>query len=140
MIGFDFSSEVYPRGIEIVLFRCAVVGIGVIGVKVYSSFNFPTFISTASSLLITYNSQPSDNCQSLSTISIPVQPPMAPSQIYFMEFLFTGGSSMLQLNWLYLGEIRFSDEEPTSNTATTESGGEIRILFLNTHNYQYLLQ
>ena len=129
MIGFEFSSEVYPRGIEIVLFHCPVRGIGVTGFKVYSSFIFPSFTSAASSLLVTLNSPPSDNCQSLSTISIPIQPP---SIIYFIEFLFTGGSSVHQLNWLYLGEIRFSDEAPTSNnpTTTTELEGEIHIILI----------
>ena len=99
------------------LFHCPIQGISVAGINVYSSFLFPAFISTASSLLVTHSSPPSDNCQSLSTISIPVQPPMAASYI-------TGGSTVNQLNWLYLGEIRFSDETPTSNTPTTESTSE----------------
>ena len=126
VIGFWFSSEFSLRGIEIAIFHCPVLGIGITGVKVYSSFIFPSFISAASSLLITYNSLFSDNCQSLSTISIPIQPPMASSSFYFIEFLFTGGSSVNQLNWLHLAEIRFSDEAFTSNTTTTESEGEIR--------------
>ena len=100
------------------------------------SFSQPSLISTASSLLITHSSPPSDNCQSLSTISIPVQPPIAASEFYFFEFLFTGGSSVHQLNWLHLGEIRFSDEIPASNTPTTESGGEIHN---SQYSYQYLL-
>ena len=133
MIGFQFSSEFYLRGIEIVLFQCPIyrLGIGITGVKIYSSFIFPTFFSGASSLLVTHNSPPSDNCHSLSTISTPVQPPMAASNNYFIEFLFTGGSSVYQLNWLHLGEIRFSDEapmmEPTTmiETTTTDNEGEI---------------
>ena len=118
IIGFNFLSEFGIRGIEIVIFNCPVQGIGITGVKVYSSFNFPAFISAASTLLVTHSSPPSDNCRSLSTISIPVQSPMA-SFIYFVEFLFAGGSSVHQLNWLYLGEIRFSD------TTTIRSEGEI---------------
>ena len=125
MIGFDFWSIVYFRGIEIVIFHCPVLGIGITGVKIYSSFIFPTFISTASSLFITHSSPPSDNCQSLSTISIPIQPSMAPSSIYFIEFSFTSGSTANALNWLYLDEIRFGDETPTLTTPTTESEGEI---------------
>ena len=113
IIGFDFLSEFGIRGIEIVIFHCPVQGIGITGVKVYSSFNFPAFISAASTLLVAHSSPPSDNCQSLSTISIPVQSPMALFS-YFIEFLFTGGSSVHQLNWLYLGEIRFSDAPPTT--------------------------
>ena len=130
-IGFQFLSEFYLRGIEIVLFHCPVQGIGVAGINAYSSFLFPAFISTASSLLVTHSSSPSDNCQSLSAISIPVQPPMAASNNYFIEFLFTGGSSVHQFNWLHLGEIRFSDEapmmEPTTviEITTTDNEGEI---------------
>ena len=117
MIGFDFLLEFYLRGIEIVLFYCPILGIGITGVKVFSSFSFPQFINPASSLLVTYNSPPSDNCQSLSIISFPIQPPMTASEIYFFEFLFTGGSSVHQLNWLHLAEIRFSDATFTT-TAT----------------------
>ena len=132
MIGFEFRADLKfdLREIEIVLFHYPVQGIGVTGINAYTSFHFPCFISTASSLLVTHSSPPSDNCQSLSTISIPIQPPMAASEIYFFEFLFTGGSSVLQFNWLHLGEIRFSDEAPASNTTATESEGEIHILSL----------
>ena len=45
MIGFQFLSEFYLRGIETVLFHCPVQGIGVTGVKVYSSFIFVALIS-----------------------------------------------------------------------------------------------
>ena len=127
MIGFRFLSEFSLRGVEIATFHCPVLGIGITGVKVYFSFVFPDFISTASPLLVTHSSTLSDNCQSLSTISFPIESSMA-SQIYFIEFLFTGGSSVSQLNWLYLGEIRFSDEAPASNTPTTESKGEICVI------------
>ena len=124
MIGFQLSQETsLQRVVEIILFNCPVQGIGITGAKVYSSFIFPQFISAASSLLVTYNSLPRDNCQSLSTISIPIQPPMGSSGLYFIEFLFTGGSSMHQLNWLHLGEIRFSDEPPTIVTSTAPIAG-----------------
>jgi hypothetical protein len=132
MIGFDFLSEFYLRGIEIVLFHCPILGIGITGVKVYSSHLFPAFIDAAASSLVTYNFAPSDNCQSLSTLSIPVQPPISPFDFYFIEYLFTGGSSVHQLNWLYLGEIRFSDETPTmipttmTEITTTDNEGEIQ--------------
>ena len=138
MIGFEFLSdlEFYLRGLQISIFHCPVLEIGITGVKVYSSFVFPAFISTASTLLVTHSTPSSDNCQSLSTISISVQPPMAASNIYFVEFLFTDGSSVNQLNWLHLGEIRFSDEAPTMEpttmieTTTTDNEGEI---ILNTY-------
>ena len=130
MIGFEFSSVFYLREIEIVLFQCPILGIGITGVKIYSSFLFPAFVSAASTLLATLSFSSSDNCQSLSTPSIPIQPPMASSNIYFIKFLFTGGSSMHQLNWLYLGEMGFSDEVPTSNTPMTQPEGDI-------HDSQY---
>ena len=122
--------------IEIVLFNRPVQRIGITGAKIYSSFLFPTFISAASTLLVTHSSLPGDNCQSLSTISIPVQPSME-SNIYFIEFLFTGGSSVHQLNWLHLGEIRFSDETHTvapivKTEANTENEeGRKRIIITN---------
>ena len=120
IIGFAFSSQFSLRTTEIALFHCPIQGIGITGIDVYSSFNFPAFIGTASTPLVTHSSPPSDNCQSLSTISIPLQPPMAASNNYFVEFLFTGGVSVHQLNWLYLGEISFSDMSPTIAIPTTQ--------------------
>ena len=93
------------------LFNCPVLGIGITGIKIYSSFIFPQFFISASTLLVTNISLASENCQSLSTISVPLQPPIT-SYYYFIEFLFTGGSSVHQLSWLYLSEIRFSNETP----------------------------
>jgi hypothetical protein len=95
MIGFQFSSNFYLRRVEIVLFHCPVHGINITRVKIYSSFIFPTFTSASPILLATHSSPPRDNCQSLSTISIPVQPPMASSNIYFVEFPFIGGSGYI---------------------------------------------
>ena len=118
MIGFAFSSQFSLRTTEIVLFQCPIQGIGITGIKVYSSFLFPQFIVAASILLTMLNSPPSENCQSLSTISIPVQPPLASYNLYFIEFLYTGGSSVLQLNWLHLGEVRFSDHYMSPTVAT----------------------
>jgi hypothetical protein len=125
MIGFQFSHFLL-REVKILLFNCPVQGIGITGVKIYSSFLFPTFTSgPASSLLATYNSPPSDNCLSLSTVTISVQPPMEFNS-YFVEFLFTGESSMHPLNWLHLGEIRFSDMVPgTVSETTTENEGKL---------------
>jgi hypothetical protein len=68
MIGFQFREEFYLRGVEIAIFHCPVQGIGITGVKIYSAFAFPTFISAASSLLVIHSSPLSDtdHCQSLS--------------------------------------------------------------------------
>ena len=131
MIGFNFLSEFSLRGIKIVLFHCPVQGIGITGVNIYSSFVFPDFITAASALLVTQSFPPREDCQSLSTISVSVQPPMTPSNNYFIKFLFTDGSSVNQVNWFYLGEIRFSDETPTMpptamTETTTENEGEIQ--------------
>ena len=131
-IGFQFSSDINLRGIDAVLFYCPVQEIGISGVKIYSSFNFPNFFRPASTLHVTHSSLPSDNCQSLSTISIPI--PMISSSIYFIEFLFTGGSSVNQFSWLYLGEVRFSDETPTvapiaMTETTTEDEGKIQCAY-----------
>ena len=131
-IGFQFESDsftgsLFIRDIEIALFYCPVQGIGITGINIYASQTFPLFFGGAIVLQTTHNSTLSDNCQALSNISIPVHLSLATFTSYFVEFLFTGGSSVHRLNWLYLGEIRFSNEAPTSSTPiTTESVGEIR--------------
>jgi hypothetical protein len=112
-IGFQFeSSSLFIRGIEIALFNCPVQGIGITGVNIYASQAFPLFFSGAIILKTTHNFTLRDNCQALSNISIPVHLSLVSFTSYFVEFLLTGGSSVNQLNWLYLGEISFSDETP----------------------------
>ena len=117
VIGFQFSNSFFVRELEVAYLDCSIWGAGVTTINVYSSFVFPTF-ATATSTNIGVLSLVGDtfpSCTSLRTISIPVQSTES-NNIYFIEFSFAGGSSVNPLNWLHLGEIRFSDVPLTTPT------------------------
>ena len=117
MIGFNFADSFLLRELEVIYFDCPIWGAGVTTINVYSSFVYPTFLNAASTnigvLSLVGNTSPS--CTSLRTISIPVQSTESNNN-YFVEFSFAGGSSVNPLNWLHLGEIRFSDVALTTTT------------------------
>ena len=118
-IGFQFSSSFLLRRVEVIYLDCPVWGIGSSAVNVYSSNLFPAFLTAASTNIGTLSlaENTDQNCSSLRTISIPLQPTIA-SLMYFVEFTF-GGSSIWPISWLHLAEIRFSDVSPTTGIPTT---------------------
>ena len=126
MIGFQFNTDIHLRGVEVTYLDCQIWGTGTSAINVYSSFVFPTFISSASTRIgvLSLVGDADQSCTSLETVSIPTQPMGASSNI-FIEFSFVGGSSVRPLNWLHLAEIRFSDVEPPTITTTTTTEGKI---------------
>ena len=131
LIGFQFSDPFFLRDVQVTYFDCLVWAAGVTTINVYSSFIFPTF-SLAASTNIGALSLVSDlalNCSSLRTVSVPCQPSESANN-YFIEFSFAGGSSVNSLNWLHLGEIRFSDEQLTPPTITTTITGDVAIIIV----------
>ena len=124
MIGFQFLSAFHLRGVEIIFFNCPVQGIGISTINVYSSYLFPSFIAPAASRGGSLDIILNDNCNSLSVVSIAVQLTDDMDK-YFIEFIFTAGPSINVLNWLSIGEIRFSDETPmipVTDEITTNDG------------------
>ena len=133
MIGFSFDSSFILRGLEVTYLDCPIWGAGVTTINVYSSFIFPTFISAAFTNIgvLSLVGDTSPSCTSLRTISISVQSTESTNN-YFVEFSFAGGSSVHPLNWLHLGEIRFSDvplTTPTTASIHTTSTGSVPTMF-----------
>ena len=130
VIGFQFNDPFFLRDVEVTYFDCPVWKAGVTTINVYSSFIFPTFRLAASTNICALSlvSDLALNCSSLRIISVPCQPSESANN-YFIEFSFAGGSSVNSLNWLHLGEIRFSDEQLTPPTITTTITGEIKSVF-----------
>ena len=120
VIGFEFSSYFFLGELEVTYFDCPIWGAGVNAINVYSSFVFPSFISAASTNIgmLSLVGDISPSCTSLRTISIPVQATESVSN-YYIEYFFAGGSSVHPLNWLHIGEIRFSDMHPSALITTT---------------------
>ena len=120
VIGFEFSSYFFLRNIEVAYFDCQKWGAGVSTVNVNFSYAFPSFSIGASTNIgrLSLIEDTSQNCTSLRTVSIPVQP-TGSNNIYYIHFTFEGGTSIRPLDWLHLAEIRFSDMEPPVYTTTS---------------------
>ena len=133
MIGFQFINSFFLRRVEVVYLDCQVWGTGLSAVNVYSSFLFPDFLTIASTNIgmLSLVDDTYQNCISLRTLSIPLQPTIS-IQNYFIEFIF-GGSSARPISWLHLAEIRFSDVAPVMmmpnvmTETTTKNEGKIGI-------------
>ena len=129
VIGFELISSSL-REVEIIYFDCAIWGAGVTTINVYSSQTFPQFLTPAATNIgmLSLVSDMSPNCTALRTIYIPVQQALEPANNFFINFTFAGGSSVNSLNWLHLGEIRFSDvplTTPTTASILTTTTGEL---------------
>ena len=126
VIGFQFNSFFLLRHVEVVYLDCQIWGTGLSAVNVYSSHVFPTFVTGVASInigMLSSSNETDQSCTSLRTISIPLQPTSS-VQNCFIEFTF-GGSSVRQINWLHLAEIRFGDMVPTASSPTTIGKGLI---------------
>ena len=106
------------REVVIYLFRCQTWGIGAETITVRYSATFPSFFgvfNSPGSVSLT-NIQ---NCDSLTRVSIPLQPISAVVPSYFLEFHNPSGAV---IQWVHIGEVMFSDQPipvPTPTTATT---------------------
>ena len=122
MIGFQFSTNINVRNIEVTYLDCQIWRAGTSAIDVYSSFLFPSFIQSASTHIgeLSLIDDVVQSCTSLMTVSISTQP-MTASNIYYVKFSFTGVSRVHPLNWLHLAEIGFSDEDTPSTFITTST-------------------
>ena len=119
VIGFEFNDHISFRIVEVTYLDCQIWGAGTSAITVYSSFSFPTFFQLSSDPVgeISLLEDEDQSCTSLKTVYIPTQP--MSSFNFYVEFSFTGVSSVRPLNWLHLAEIRFSDTETPSTFTTT---------------------
>ena len=121
VIGFWFNTDIPLREVEVTYLDCQIWGTGTSAINVYSSFVFPAFVSSASTLIgvLSLVDDTAQSCTSLKTVSIPIQT-MGASLFIYIEFSFVGGSSVHPLNWFHLAEIRFIDVEPPTVIIITE--------------------
>jgi hypothetical protein len=106
-LGFRFPASVVLREVELYLFHCPAWGIGAERVIIHNGASFPQFISSSiGSVTLTSDME---NCTSLTRVSIPL------TTSYFIEFTNISGD---QIEWVHIGEVRFSDQS-TTTTATT---------------------
>ena len=108
------------REVVIHIFHCPAWGIGAETITVHYSSTFPSFFgvfNSPGSVSLT-NIQ---NCDSLTRVSIPLQPISDVIQFYFLEFHNPSGAV---IQWVHIGEVVFSDQPipvPTTPTTMTPS-------------------
>ena len=128
------------REVVIHLFNCHGWGIGTETITVHYSSTFPNFfgvLNSPGSVTLTTDIQ---NCDSLTRVSIPLQPISAVVSSYFLEFHNPSGAV---IQWVHIGEVMFSDQPipvpitmattttatsiPTSVAETTVNGMRIKL-------------
>ena len=117
MIAFQFEGPFYLRNVQVIYLDCQQWETGVSTVKISYSYIFPGFGASFNIGTLSLNNDTIQNCTSLRTISIPVQPE-ASANNYIITFSLAG-TSVHPLNWLHLAEIRFSDVVPATPTPLT---------------------
>ena len=107
------------REVVIHIFNCPAWGIGAETITVRYSATFPNFfgvLDSPGSVSLTTNIQ---NCDSLTRVSIPLQPINDVVPIYFLVFHNPSGAV---IQWVHIGEVMFSDQPiavPTTMATTT---------------------
>ena len=118
-IGFRFGSRIILRAVELYVFHCPSWNIGTDTINIYNTLTFPRFIKQFNSAGNVTLTSDMENCESLTRVSIPLQTAMNTSN-YFIEFTNSNG---MQVQQLYIGEVRFSDQlipnQEEINTTTT---------------------
>ena len=110
MIALQFECLFYLRSVQVAYLACQRWGTGASNVDVSYAYIFPGFGVSFDIGTLSLGSDTFQNCTSLSNISIPVQPEEAANN-YIITFSLIG-TIMHPLNWLHLGEIRFSGMAP----------------------------
>ena len=110
VIGFRFGSRIIRCEVELYVFHCPSWNIGADTINIYNALTFPFFIKQFNSAGNVTLTSDMENCESLTRVSIPLQTAMNTSN-YFIEFTNSNG---MQVQQVYIGEVRFSDQ-PTPN-------------------------
>ena len=128
MIGFQFSDP-FLKAVELAYFDCGIWEAGITSISIHSSPTFPWLTPIDTDIgVLSLEGDNVQSCTSLSTITILTQR-VGQFNNYFIDFSIAN-----QLNWLHLGEIKFSDETPTTapsamTETTTENEGRIQCTF-----------
>ena len=126
VISIKFGSSIMLRVVELYVFHCPSWNIGADIINIYNAQMFPSFIRVFNSAGNVTLTSDMENCDSITRVYIPLQMTLNTSNC-FIEFANSNG---IQVQQLYIGEVRFSDQ-PTPNpeeintttTYTTEITG-----------------
>ena len=112
------SSGATLPALEVVIyvFRCPAWGIGAERITVRYSGSFPNFVGAFNSPG-SVNLTNIENCDSLTRVSIPLQPISAVVTNYFLVFHNPSGAV---IQWVHIGEVMFSNQPiPVPTTSST---------------------
>ena len=124
IVGFDFDEPVNITQVELVLFDCPVFGIGASNISVYTQT--PTdnglfrFNANVAVFERSHETEPG-SCNSTVNISIPLSDYTHPSAYVFVVFTFDDCNPN---NWVFIAEIKFSNESAPTHLSTIPSIGK----------------
>ena len=106
VISFRFGSSIMLHAVELHVFHCSSWSIGADTINIYNALTFPRFIKQFNSAGNVTLTSDMENCDSITRVYIPLQMTLNTSNC-FIEFTNSNG---LQIQQVYIGEVRFSDQ------------------------------
>ena len=106
VISLRFGSSIMLRAVELYVFHCPSRNIGADTINIYNALTFPNFIGVFNSSGNVTLTSDMENCDSINRVFISLQTAMNTSN-YFIEFTNSNG---MQVQEVYIGEVRFSDQ------------------------------
>ena len=104
LLTFDFNTAVLPTTIELDLFLCPEWSIGAPIISVLATNNSDLIFSFSYEILATDHTPSNSSCDSLSTVSIPLQ---RGSSYLTWYILVRFPRPHLNIQWVHVGEVRF---------------------------------
>ena len=140
LLTFVFNTAVSLTAIELDLFLCPEWSIGAPNISVLATNNSDLIFSFGFETLATDHTPSQSSCDSLSTVSIPLQ---GDSSYLTWYILVTFPSPHEHIGWIHVGEVRFLngtvDGYPSSRYTSKPTPGEIcttAALFLRQHSWR----
>jgi len=126
-IGFEFSRPVNFTRVEIYLFNCPECGIAAQNITVYEytsgNLNFNAAVARLQNIALGHTVANTISCTFIVRVLIPLELPQNPTNSYVIDFTFDRNATKIQ--WVYIAEVRFLEEENTQCSTPSSTAGMI---------------
>jgi len=122
-IGFEFNSSVNFTRVELDLFNCPEWGIAAQTITVYEyTLGILNFFAAAARAL-GHTTANTTSCTSIVRVVIPLELPQNQTYIYVIDLTFDNTATTIQ--WVYIAEVRFLEEEDTQCPTPSSTAGMV---------------